>query len=137
METVIYKQVDGCSIAADIYPAAGPAPAPVLLWLHGGALITGGRSGIPRLLLEELTGAGFALVSADYRLAPETKLPAIVEDVEDAARWVRGPGAGRFGFDPERLAILGPRFVLWLRRHRRRLVPQARPLLPLPGAHPG
>jgi acetyl esterase/lipase len=107
VETIIYKQVDGCSIAADIYPAAGADPAPVLLWIHGGALITGSRSGIPKLLLEEFTRAGFALVAIDYRLAPETKLPAIVEDVEAAARWVRGPGAERFGFDPNRLAILG------------------------------
>jgi acetyl esterase/lipase len=47
------------------------------------------------------------VVSIDYRLAPETKLPAILEDVEDAYRWVREKGPGLFQCDPERLAVVG------------------------------
>ena len=38
---------------------------------------------------------------------PETKLPAIIEDVEDAFRWVRQQGPALFGADPGRLAVLG------------------------------
>ena len=106
MESVGYKTVDGCAIALDVHPAERP-DAPVLLWLHGGALITGGRADVPGLLREELTAAGFAVVSADYRLAPETKLPDILQDVEAAAGWVRGAGAERFGFDGTRLAVAG------------------------------
>ena len=57
--------------------------------------------------LRELTGrlieAGFAVVSIDYRLAPETKLPAIIEDVEAAFDWIRGQGPDLFRADPDRL----------------------------------
>lgn len=106
METLVYKTAAGCAIALDVYPAREPG-APVLLWLHGGALIMGGRADVPELLREELTRAGFAVVSADYRLAPETKLPEILADVTDAATWVQGAGAERFGFDGDRLAVAG------------------------------
>jgi acetyl esterase/lipase len=51
--------------------------------------------------------AGCIVVSIDDRLAPETKLPTIVEDVEDAYRWVREKGPGLFQCDPERLAVVG------------------------------
>jgi acetyl esterase/lipase len=60
-----------------------------------------------------LLDAGYALVSIDYRLAPETKLPAILEDVEDALRWVReadGPlpeGPGLFRADTRRIGVAG------------------------------
>ena len=47
------------------------------------------------------------VVSIDYRLAPETKLPAIVEDVQDACRWVRERGPKLFRIAPERLAVMG------------------------------
>jgi hypothetical protein len=43
------------------------------------------------------SAAGFAVVSIDYRLAPETKLAAILEDVQDACKWVRDIDEPRFG----------------------------------------
>ena len=68
----------------------------MVVWIHGGALIMGHRGGIDRALLGALTKAGYVVVSIDYRLAPETKLPAIVEDVQDACRWVRERGPKLF-----------------------------------------
>lgn len=67
----------------------------------------GRRQGIPGPLMDRLIEAGFAVVSIDYRLAPETKLPAIIEDVEDAFDWIRGQGPDLFRADPDRLAVLG------------------------------
>jgi acetyl esterase/lipase len=58
-------------------------------------------------LRDGLAAAGVAQVSIDYRLAPETKLPAILTDVVDAFAWVRGEGAGRFGLDPARVGVVG------------------------------
>jgi acetyl esterase/lipase len=106
VETVVYKRVGPCEIALDVYPAAQPG-APVVVWIHGGALIMGTRERTQPALRARLAEAGCAQVSIDYRLAPETKLPAILEDVLDALAWVRGPGAARFGWDADRLGVTG------------------------------
>ncbi len=51
--------------------------------------------------------AGYTVVSIDYRLAPETKLQAIFEDVRDAYDWVISQGPELFNVDPDRLAVIG------------------------------
>ena len=51
--------------------------------------------------------AGFVVISIDYRLAPETKLPQIIEDLQDAFRWVRKTGPEAFQIDPQRVAVTG------------------------------
>ncbi len=51
--------------------------------------------------------AGYVVVSIDYRLAPETKLPGILEDVRDAFVWVRKEGPRLFGAEPGHIAVLG------------------------------
>jgi len=51
-------------------------------------LINGSRKGIHPRQLDLYVSAGYGLVSIDYRLAPETKLPEIIEDLQDAFRWV-------------------------------------------------
>jgi acetyl esterase/lipase len=107
MKTYIYKTVGGLPIKADVYRAEDDAIRPVVVWIHGGALIMGHRGGIDRALLGALTKAGYVVVSIDYRLAPETKLPAIVEDVQDACRWVRERGPKLFHIAPGRLAVMG------------------------------
>ncbi len=101
-----YKNVHGCSVRADVYPAQGQR-APVLVCIHGGALISGSRRYLSPYQRNLYRRAGFALVSIDYRLAPETRLASIVEDIQDALRWVRDEGACTFGYDPGRLAVMG------------------------------
>ncbi len=110
--TAVYKTVGDLPIHADIYrPPADRVPSdrvlPVVVWIHGGALINGHRQGISGRVRAYAINRGFALVSIDYRLAPETKLPAILEDVEDAFRWIRGPGANQFHLDASRIAVTG------------------------------
>jgi len=106
-ETVVYKKVDGLEIHADVWGAGSGSGKPAVVWIHGGALIMGSRRGVPRALQDALLPLGYVVVSIDYRLAPETKLPEIVEDLRDAFRWVRGEGAKRFGIDPRRVAAVG------------------------------
>ncbi|HKB04184.1 MAG TPA: alpha/beta hydrolase, partial [Gemmataceae bacterium] len=83
-QTHTFKTVGDLKVQADVYRADDSKVRPVVVWIHGGALIMGSRSGPPRQLLDLCRTQGYGLVSIDYRLAPEVKLPAIVEDVEDA-----------------------------------------------------
>jgi acetyl esterase/lipase len=108
--TYVYKTVNGCPIRLDIYPAVGVA-SPVLVCIHGGALIWGSReniaSGGAALLRQLCSEAGYTQVSIDYRLAPETKLPEIVADLRDAWTWVHEELPGLFDVDLNRVAVLG------------------------------
>jgi acetyl esterase/lipase len=106
-KTHTFKTVGKLAIQADVYRADDRVVRPVVVWLHGGALIMGSRAHVPRDLLDLCRVEGFALVSFDYRLAPEVKLPAIIEDVEDAFRWLRDSGAKRFYLDPDRIVVTG------------------------------
>lgn len=80
MQTRTYKTTADLELQLDIYGAdtTDNSPKPVIVWIHGGALIMGSRKWIVPEQLQGYTNAGFVLVSIDYRLAPETKLPAIV-----------------------------------------------------------
>lgn len=106
-QTFTYKTVGSCAIKADVYGAGQGEARPVLIWIHGGALIMGDRGGMTGAFRDGLLKAGITVVSIDYRLAPETKLPAILADVRDACRWVREEGPKRFNIDPAKLAVAG------------------------------
>jgi acetyl esterase/lipase len=103
--TFTYKTA-GCEIHADVYGASEGASKPALMWIHGGALIMGNRKGLTRPFHNGLLEQGYVVVSIDYRLAPETKLPEIIEDIRDAWKWVHAQ-AGRFGIDTRRIATGG------------------------------
>jgi acetyl esterase/lipase len=107
METCVYKNAGGCEIKLDVYPLAAGSPQPCIVWIHGGALIGGGRGSMQPVLRDMLARAGFVQVSIDYRLAPETKIPEIIYDVKDAFRWVREYGANHFAIDPNRIGVIG------------------------------
>ena len=100
-QTFTYKTVGDLPIQADVYNSATGKQRPTVIWIHGGALIVGHRGGVIQRFHERLLAADWIVVSIDYRLAPETKLPAILEDVRDAYRWVQQEGPAKFGVDPE------------------------------------
>jgi acetyl esterase/lipase len=104
--THTYKVADRCEIRADVHRAADDAVRPAIVWIHGGALIMGHRENIADRQRDLYVNAGYAVVSIDYRLAPEVKLDAIIEDVRDAFAWVREE-ASRLGIDPNRMATIG------------------------------
>jgi acetyl esterase/lipase len=105
--TAVYKQVGDLEIKADVYRADNSKVMPVVVWIHGGALINGHREGVSGNIKRWAAENDCALISIDYRLAPETKLPAIIEDVEDAFKWIRGDGAKRFKLDTSRIVVSG------------------------------
>ncbi|HEX5102280.1 MAG TPA: alpha/beta hydrolase [Pirellulaceae bacterium] len=108
--TPTFKKAGDLEIKADVYQPANAArdgKRPVVVWIHGGALINGHRESVPKWLLEGSLAQGWNVVSIDYRLAPETQLPEIVADLDDAFRWVREKGPELFAADPERVAAIG------------------------------
>jgi acetyl esterase/lipase len=106
-QTYVYKKVAGCEIKLDVFGAPGGGLKPVAIWIHGGALIFGSRKKSPDSpLVSTLLDAGISVVSIDYRLAPETKLPGILEDLRDAFHWIRA-NAARLGIDPNREVVCG------------------------------
>jgi acetyl esterase/lipase len=106
-QTHTFKTVGDLKIQADVYRADDATVRPVVVWIHGGALISGSRKSVPRNLLDLCRDEGYALVSIDYRLAPEVKLPEIISDVQDAFRWLRGDGARKCHLDGGRVVVTG------------------------------
>src|SRR5262249_29593064 len=94
--TYTFKTFDPATniLQADVHRPPGDQVRPVVVFIHGGALMMGGRSLTPKpgALLEALLSAGYVVVSIDYRLAPQVKLPAVLDDVRDACAWVRQRG---------------------------------------------
>ncbi|CAG2153398.1 Carboxylesterase NlhH [Cupriavidus numazuensis] len=84
----------------------GPEPAAAILYLHGGGWALGELDHFDPLC-ESLAGqAGCIVVAADYRLAPEAKFPAAVNDACEAFAWMARSSV-ELGLDPTRLAVAG------------------------------
>jgi acetyl esterase/lipase len=107
MATFVYKRVEGLEIKMDAWWQQSQSPRPTVVWIHGGALMIGHREWVPGRIRRMVLEAGYPLFSIDYRLAPESKLPAIIEDIEDAMEFIRGEAAQTVPLDPERLGIMG------------------------------
>ncbi|MDA4112762.1 MAG: alpha/beta hydrolase [Thaumarchaeota archaeon] len=101
-----YKVVGDCTIRADVHEVSDVGVHPVIVFIHGGCLMMGNRGG-HLTPIKLLTDAGYNVVSIDYRLAPETKLEHIIEDLRDAFRWVREEGGNLFHIDPNRIGVMG------------------------------
>lgn len=105
-QTVIYKTIDQCDIKADFYPTE-KRDAPVLIYIHGGGLIWGSRIDMPDQQISFFNEAGFHLFTIDYRLAPETKLNGIQDDIQDAITWLRNQGSTTLDIDVNKIAVMG------------------------------
>jgi acetyl esterase len=82
------------------------APPSVLVYFHGGGWVIGDLDTHDTLCRQLATGAGCAVVAVDYRMGPEHRFPAAVDDCLFAARWVRDHAA-ELGVDASRLAVGG------------------------------
>ncbi|WP_442603125.1 alpha/beta hydrolase fold domain-containing protein [Paenibacillus sp. KN14-4R] len=104
-ETKIYKELKYSSISADVYYQGSRTP--VIIYIHGGALIFGTRTWLPSEQIDYYTREGFSVVSIDYRLAPETKIDLIIEDIRDAINWVKAKAIHGYDFDTDNIALIG------------------------------
>lgn len=107
-KTFTYKSVGETPIQADLFQTTNDNKLkPAIIWIHGGGLIFGGRADLPEEQKLLYLKAGYSVVSIDYRLAPETKLPEIVNDVKDAIQWVHRNGKDSLRIDPNKLFVIG------------------------------
>jgi acetyl esterase len=79
---------------------------PLLVYFHGGGWVIGDLDTHDVLCRELAQHAGCAVASVDYRLAPEHRFPAAVDDAVAATRWLRAQAASLM-LDPARIAVGG------------------------------
>jgi acetyl esterase len=92
-----------------VYRPAGVTDSrrlPALVFFHGGGWVIGDLETHDVLCRQITAEAGVSVISVDYRVAPEHKFPAAVDDAWAATRWVAAHAA-ELGLDVERLAVGG------------------------------
>jgi len=76
------------------------------MYVHGGGMTAGEKSDLSPVFLDALASAGYAVVSVNYRLAPQFKFPAQIEDVKCAIRYLRAE-APRYGLNGSEIFAFG------------------------------
>jgi acetyl esterase len=89
-----------------LYWPNGAAPAPAIVYYHGGGHVIGSLDSHDAIARNLCAGAEALVASVDYRMGPEDKFPAAVEDSFAALEWVRA-NAASLGADPGRLGVHG------------------------------
>ncbi|GGS23718.1 lipase [Streptomyces humidus] len=108
----VYAAVPGYrALELDLWVPGTAGPAPLVVWVHGGAWMSGNRRLLPPglrpdQLFDELLAAGLAVATIEYRHARESGFPAQLHDAKAAVRWLRHH-ADRLRIDPRRIGIGG------------------------------
>ena len=89
-----------------VYRPAGDQPKPVIVYYHGGGWVLGSLESHDGVCRDLAVDVDAIVVAVDYRLAPEDRFPAAVDDAYAAARWVHA-NARALGGDPDRIAVAG------------------------------
>ncbi len=91
----------------DVYAPRRPAASarPTIVFFYGGSWSSGTRTGYG-FVARALASRGFVVVVPDYRLVPEVRFPAFLQDCAAAVRWAIGHVA-RYGGDGERIVLAG------------------------------
>lgn len=104
-EDIIYGTAGGQSLLLDACVPEGKGLRPAVILIHGGGW-SGGDKKDMEFLYQPLSEAGFVWFSINYRLAPQHRWPACIEDVRTAIRWVRA-NAAEYRGDAARIALIG------------------------------
>jgi acetyl esterase len=95
-----------CQVPIRVYSPEGPGELPALVYFHGGGWVVCDVNTHDTVCRRIARRAGAVVVSVDYRLSPEHKFPAALEDCYTATLWVSA-NAGRLGVDARRVAVGG------------------------------
>ena len=89
-----------------LYWPQAPAPVPAIVYYHGGGHVIGSLDTHDFVARNLCSGVAALVASVDYRMGPEHKFPAAVDDSWAALRWV-GENAESLGADPSRIGVHG------------------------------
>ena len=106
-DNIVYGKLDRKAQVLDVYRPrqAEDEDLPVIISVHGGGWVYGDKDRYQYYCMS-LAQRGFAVVNFTYRLAPEYKFPAPLEDLNLVCKWVM-KRAGRYHFDTERIFAVG------------------------------
>jgi acetyl esterase len=108
-EVAVMRDLAAGELPLRLYRPLGSHAAdvlPVLVFFHGGGWVIGDRDTHDSLCRQLCNASGCAIVSVDYRMGPERRFPAAVDDCVAATRWVREQAAA-LQLDAARLAVGG------------------------------
>lgn len=104
-EKIVYSKVGDRELLLDAYLPTAEGPHPAVLVVHGGAWKSGNRKQLASYA-SSLAKKKIVCFAIDYRLAPEHKFPAQIDDCREAVRWVR-KNAAEYNVDSARLGAIG------------------------------
>ncbi|MGA8379990.1 MAG: alpha/beta hydrolase [Stellaceae bacterium] len=96
----------GGQIRLRLYSPNAAAPVPAIVYYHGGGHVIGSLDTHDLIARNLCAGAEALVASVDYRMGPEHKFPAAVDDAFAALAWVHA-NAASLGADPGRLGVHG------------------------------
>lgn len=99
-------QGPGGSLGLRIYTPNGTGPFPLMVYFHGSGFVVCSLDTHDLMCRNLCAGTGCVVVSVDYRLAPEGKFPAAVDDCYAATKWAQANASG-LGADPGRVLVAG------------------------------
>ncbi len=102
---IVYAKVGDRELLMDVYFPKGDGNYPAVLVVHGGAWRSGNRKQLAGYA-RSLAQMGMVSFAIDYRLAPQHKWPAQIEDCRSAVKWIRQHGS-EYKANPKRLGAIG------------------------------
>ncbi len=105
-EDMIYCQVDGAALLADIAHPQDGSDLPAILYIHGGRWQSGSKDDPRGLNVQQWAERGFFAMTISFRLVGSTPAPAPQQDLLCAVRWLH-VHADHYGIDPNRIYLSG------------------------------
>lgn len=111
-DTELTEQLDvayadgGADTTMDVFaPASATGPLPTIVWIHGGAWISGSKENVDPYL-RILAAEGYTTIGVNYTIGPEGVYPLAVNQLNDALAYI-DENADELGVDPDRIVLAG------------------------------